>query len=89
MEIEYNPQKAASNLSKHGITFEEATTVLYDSAALAQEDLDSKDEYRWILVGLSNKANLLTVIYTLKDEKTIRLISARKATRKEARYYAE
>ncbi|PHS17530.1 MAG: hypothetical protein COA86_09575 [Kangiella sp.] len=89
MEIEYDSRKAESNLSKHGISFEEATTVLYDSAGLAQEDVDSTDEYRWVLVGLSSKANLLTVIYTIKDERIIRLISARKATRKEARYYAE
>ena len=55
---------------------------------LAQEDNDSKGEKRWVLVGLSDQARLLTVVYTLRNENTIRLISARKATKKEAEYYA-
>ncbi len=80
--------KAASNLKKHGVSFEEAATALYDSMALVHEDDDSEGENRWVLVGLSNQARLLTVVYTLRNEDTIRLISARKATRKEARYYA-
>ena len=88
MEIEYDPQKAKSNLIKHGVTFEEATTALYDPVALVQEDIDSINENRWVLTGLSNKANILTVVYTLRGEETIRLISPRKATRKEVKYYA-
>jgi uncharacterized DUF497 family protein len=88
MEIESDPIKAASNLKKHGVSFEEAATALYDSMALVHEDDDSEGENRWVLVGLSNQARLLTVVYTLRNEDTIRLISARKATRKEARYYA-
>jgi len=88
MEIEYDPAKATSNLEKHGVPFEEAATVLYDPLALVQEDYDSKNENRWVLVGLSNQARLLTVVYTLRNEDTIRLISARKATRNEAKYYA-
>ncbi len=88
MEIEYNSRKAESNLTKHGVSFEEAATVLYDPIALVQEDIDSTDESRWILIGLRSEANLLTVIYTLRDEDAIRLISARKSTRKEAKYYA-
>ncbi len=88
MEIEYDPHKAESNLTKHGVSFDEATTALYDPMALVQEDMGSIGESRWILVGLSSKANLLTVVYTLRDEEIIRLISARKATRKEVNYYA-
>ena len=88
MRIEYDPQKAKSNLNKHGISFEEASTALYDPLALVQEDIDSINENRWILVGFSSRANLLTVVYTLRDGDTIRLISARKATQKEAKYYA-
>ena len=88
MEIEYDPYKAETNLKKHGVSFDEATTALYDPMALVQEDMDSIDESRWILIGLSRKANLLTVVYTLRDEEIIRLISARKATRKEVNYYA-
>jgi len=89
MEIVYDPKKVASNVSKHGVTFEEAVTALYDPEAIVQEDMDSIGEYRWSLVGISSKTNLLTVIYTLKDENIIRLISARKSTRKEVKYYAE
>ncbi len=88
MEIESDPIKAASNFKKHGVSFEEAATALYDSMALVYEVDGSEGENRWVLVGLSNQARLLTVVYTLRNEDTIRLISARKATRKEARYYA-
>ena len=88
MEIESDPIKAASNLVKHGVSFEEAATALYDSMAMVQEDYDSQEENRWVLVGMSNQVRLLTVVYTLRNEDTIRLISARKATRKEAKYYA-
>jgi len=88
MEIEYDPAKAKSNLKKHGVSFEEATTALYDPMALVQEDRDSIGENRWILIGLSSTTNLLTVVYTLRREEVIRIISARRATRKEAKYYA-
>jgi uncharacterized DUF497 family protein len=88
MEIEYDPAKAKSNLKKHGVSFEEAATALYDPMALVQEDTDSIGENRWILIGLSSQTNLLTVVYTLREEEIIRIISARKATRKEAVYYA-
>ena len=88
MEIEYDPAKAKSNLKKHGVSFEEAATALYDPMALVQEDTDSIGENRWIFIGLSSQTNLLTVVYTLREEEIIRIISARKATRKEAEYYA-
>jgi uncharacterized DUF497 family protein len=61
---------------------------LLDPQALAREDIDSKDEARWLLIGMSTSARLLTVVYTLRDDDRIRVISARKATRKEAEYYA-
>ena len=88
MQIEYDPKKAKSNLIKHGVSFEEAATALYDPMALVQEDTDSIGENRWVFIGLSSETNLLTVIYTLREEEIIRIISARKATRKEAKYYA-
>ncbi len=88
MEIEYDPEKAKSNLKKHGVSFEEAATALYDPMALVQEDTDSIGENRWIFIGLSAQTNLLTVVYALREEEVIRIISARKATRKEAKYYA-
>jgi uncharacterized protein len=88
MEIEWDAAKAAANLRKHGVSFEEAATSLLDPLSLAQEDDASAGEARWVLVGLSARARLLTVVYTLRAADRIRLISARKATRKEASYYA-
>lgn len=88
MEVEWDPRKASSNETKHGIEFEEAATCLLDPNALAFEDESAEDERRWILVGLSSRANLLTVVYTLRNEDRIRLISARTATRKEIKSYA-
>lgn len=88
MEIEYDARKAESNLAKHGIGFEEAATALLDPRALAMEDTIAEGEARWILIGTSIEGRLLTVVYTLRHEERIRLISARKATRKEAKHYA-
>jgi len=88
MEIEWDADKAASNLRKHGISFEEAATALLDPTALAQEDVSAEGEARWVLLGMSAQPRLLTVVYTLRNQDRIRLISARRATRKEARQYA-
>ena len=92
MEIEYDSQKAKSNFRKHGVSFDEAVTALYDPLALVKEDTDSIGENRWVLIGLNSFADLLTIVYTLRENKgkkeIIRLISARKATRKEVKYYA-
>lgn len=87
VDIEWDPAKAASNLKKHGVSFEEAATVLLDPNALSQPN-DSGSEERWLLMGLSSEARLITLVYTLRGEDRIRLISARKATRKEAKHYA-
>ena len=87
MEIEFDPRKAAANLRKHRVSFEEAASCLLDAHALVMEDDRSEGESRWILVGMSARARLLTVIYTLREENP-RLISARKATTKEAKNYA-
>lgn len=87
MDVEYDLAKSESNFRKHGVSFNEAATALIDEKALVMEDVDSKDENRWILVGLSHEARLLTVIYTVRGE-FVRIISARKATKKEATYYA-
>ncbi len=88
MEIEWDSDKADSNLKKHGVSFEEAATALLDPMALAREDVASAGEPRWVLIGMSAQLRLLTVIYTLRRQDRVRLISARRATRKEAKYYA-
>jgi uncharacterized protein len=88
MDIEWDADKAVANFKKHGVRFEEAATSLLDPQALAQEDVGSLGEARWLLIGMSASGRLLTVVYTLRDEDRVRVISARKATRKEAEYYA-
>ncbi len=88
MDIEWDSDKADSNLKKHGVSFEEAATALLDPMALAQEDTASKGEPRWVLIGMNAQLRLLTVVYTLRHQDRVRLISARRATRKEAKHYA-
>jgi uncharacterized DUF497 family protein len=88
MEIEFDPVKAYSNLKKHDVSFEEATSCLLDPLALVMEDRDAEGEQRFVLVGMSSETRLLTVCYTLRGE-VVRIISARKATRKEGGYYAQ
>ena len=88
MKIEFEPEKAQSNLRKHGVSFEEAKTCLLDSFALVIEDPDARGEARYVLVGMSEKLHLLTVVYALRGEEAVRLISARKATTKEEKAYA-
>ncbi len=87
-EIEWVPEKAIANLRKHGIHFEEAASALSDPQSLSMEDADSLGELRWILVGMSSAARLLPVVYALPDEVRLRIISARKATKSEATFYA-
>jgi uncharacterized DUF497 family protein len=86
MSIEFDKRKAASNLKKHGVSFDEAATALLDPMALVREDEDMQDEVRFLLVGMSNSGHLLTVCYALRNE-MIRLISARQATKNERRQY--
>lgn len=88
MEIEFDPVKAETNLKKHGVAFDEAASVLLDPMALGFEDSDAVGESRWVVVGMSSQARLLTVVYALRADDRIRLISARQATRNEANEYA-
>ena len=90
MQVEFDPNKAAVNLKKHGVPLDEAAGSLLDPLVLVREDEDAEGEVRFVLVGRSREDRLLTVCYTLRDdEETIRLISARPATRREERQYAE
>lgn len=88
MEVEWNPAKAASNLKKHGVSFDEAATVLLDPLAITFDD-DHRSEARSITVGHSALARLLVVVTTERHGDTIRIISARRATAKERRDYEE
>jgi uncharacterized DUF497 family protein len=91
-EFEWDPDKAKINSRKHGVNFEESATIFKDSSILSIFDEDhSKNEERWISIGLSSNGKLLVVIHTFKaeseSETKIRIISARRATRKEAKNY--
>ncbi|MCX7086829.1 MAG: BrnT family toxin [Methylococcales bacterium] len=88
MKIEYDPRKATTNFRKHGVSFEEAQSCLLDPHALVFEDPDATGEVRFVLVGLSSRLRLLTLIYALPDEQVVRLISARLSTTKEVKNYA-
>ncbi len=89
MQFEWDLAKAELNLSKHGISFDEAKTVFLDENARLIPDPDhSDDEDRFILMGLSAQLRLLTVCHCYRGENdTIRLISARKATKTESSWY--
>lgn len=89
--FEWDDNKAKGNLQKHGVSFEEAQTVFYDENALLIDDPDhSEDEERFIILGLSSTAKLLVVCHCYRASETvIRIISARKATRKETQYYEQ
>ena len=87
--FEWDENKNAINKRKHKISFEEASTVFDDVEALIIDDPDhSQDEERFIILGFSIRANLLVVCHCYREnEAVIRLISARKATKKEAQQY--
>jgi len=90
MQVEFDQKKNAANLKKHGVSLDEAAESLLDPLALVREDGTAEDEARFVLVGMSLHGQLLTVCYTFREEEeTIRLISGRKATRREKRQYAE
>ncbi|MDP8979546.1 MAG: BrnT family toxin [Acidobacteriota bacterium] len=87
MAAEWDPGKARANFRKHGVRFADAVTALEDARAISVRD-ERKDEERWVSIGMDSLARILVVVYTWRDEH-IRLISARPATRKEARQYEE
>jgi uncharacterized DUF497 family protein len=89
MPFECNESKAERNLSKHGISFEEAKTVFDDPLYVDFYDPDHSDEEeRYLIVGESNRGRLLIVSYTDRGN-SIRLISAREVTRTEREAYEE
>ncbi len=89
MEFEWNPDKATRNLEKHGLSFEEAATVFNDPLSVTFPDPNhSIRESRYVIIGLSSLGKILVVAHTDRGE-NIRIISARKATRKERKFYEE
>jgi uncharacterized protein len=89
MEFEWDPPKALGNLAKHGVAFQEAATVFGDPLAITFGDPDhSKEEDRFLTFGHSTTGRLLVVSHTDREDRT-RIVSARKATRKERKIYEE
>jgi len=89
LQFEWDPNKATRNVEKHQVSFEEATTVFDDPLFITVIDEEhSVEEERYITIGLSQRGRLLLVAHTDRAGR-IRIISARKATKREERFYAE
>lgn len=86
--FEWDDKKALSNRKKHAISFEEASTAFGDNLSITIEDVHSNKENRLILIGKSLKFKTLVVVHIEKTD-MIRIISARKATKKEQSFYEE
>ncbi|MBO5995506.1 MAG: BrnT family toxin [Firmicutes bacterium] len=89
--FEWNNSKNDLNIKKHGISFSEARTVFFDEQAILFDDPEhSKEEERFLLIGMSEKTRVCIVCHCYrKSETVIRIISARKATKKEVQRYVE
>lgn len=89
IKFEWDPAKAMANIKKHGVSFEEAQSVFYDEFAVQFFDDDhSSTEERFLLLGMGTGVRLLLVCHCEREAgNTIRIISARKATRYESTFY--
>ena len=91
MRFGWDPQKDASNRRKHGITFAQARSVFEDPLAVSVPDPDASEE-RWVTIGHAEHLGLVVVVHTYREAggvERMRIISARKATRRERRQYEE
>jgi uncharacterized DUF497 family protein len=89
VKFEWDADKAALNLRKHGVAFGDAELVFYDQARI--ESYDGREDYgedRWVTIGLAC-STLLSVAYTIRNEETIRIISARRAVPDEKKQYRD
>jgi hypothetical protein len=90
IKFEWNASKATANQKKHGVSFEEAQSVFYDEFAIQFFDNEesSESEDRFLMLGMSSEARMLIVCHCERDSgNTIRIISARKATKTERKFY--
>lgn len=89
IEFEWDSRKAQRNRQKHGVSFEEASTIFSDPLSVTIDDpMHSDDEDRFVMLGESNRRRLLVVSFTERETR-IRIISARAATRRERKDYEE
>lgn len=84
---QWDSDKAAANLRKHGVDFADAETALHDEMAMTMPD-DSSDDERFVTLGTDALGRVLVVVYEWRDD-DVRLISARKASRSERRHYED
>lgn len=89
LRFEWDPRKAAANLRKHGVSFDDAQSAFADESARLIDDPDhSMDEDRFLLMGLASSLRILVVAHCYREAGgVIRIISARRATREEQRFY--
>lgn len=89
IKFEWDPSKAATNLEKHQVSFEEAKSIFYDEFAVQFFDEEnSSEEDRFLMLGMSSGAKLLIVCHCEREHgEVIRIISARKATKRESAFY--
>ncbi|ALS98733.1 BrnT family toxin [Lacimicrobium alkaliphilum] len=90
IKFAWDQNKADSNLTKHGVSFYEAKSVFYDEFAIQffDDENSAPSEDRFLMLGMSNEARVLVVCHCEREHgETIRIISARKATSKERKYY--
>jgi uncharacterized DUF497 family protein len=89
LDFEWDERKARSNLAKHGVSFEEAATIFGDPLSLTIPDpAHSQAENRFIIIGQSHQRKLLVVVHTERGD-NIRVISARRASKRERKAYEE
>ena len=89
VEFDWGPAKATENLKKHRVSFHEAATVLEDPLSTTfPDEMHSEDEARFVTIGASTRERVLVVAHTERND-TIRIISARRATRRERGFYEQ
>ena len=86
MNTAWDPRKARTNLQKHGVCFSDAESVLFDPVGVTVEDPSSRNEQRFVTMGMDALGRVLVVVYTYRND-SIRLISARRVTPSERRQY--
>jgi len=88
MTVTWDPRKAKSNYEKHGVRFSDAESVLWDPHGMTIENGGAKGEQRLVTIGSDSVGSVLVVVFTFEND-LIRLLSARKATRRERKTYEE
>ncbi len=87
MQFDWDAAKNRTNRGKHGVSFEEAVSVFYDDNAIQFFNSGQLEEDRFLMLGMSIELRILLVCHCVRDGQTIRIISARKATAKERKFY--